>query len=286
MSSINSSQRVAQEKSTIKDYPPLIVHEEEVLIVVKTAPHPSISYREIVCTAGVTVSGKWIRLYPISFRYLNFFQWFRKYQWIRVKVEKNSKDQRIDSYRPVMKSIRPIGKPLSTRENWLERKKILLPTLSQSLDEIKANFDRYRISLGIFKPKEVSKLIIEPVDKELSNNHKKVINQQVLFLKQPKELEKIPYRFRYVFRCNDKQCKGHTLQITDWEIYELYRKLKNKYNYDIDKILEDIKKKWLYEFWRGNLDSYLIVGTSHPYHTFIVLGVFRPKKERSLTLFD
>lgn len=162
----------------------------------------------------------------------------------------------------------------------------MLPTLSKSLEEIKNNRDTYGASLGIFRPRVVSDFVIEPVDKEWSKNHQAVLCQQVLFGEQPKELEKIPYRFRYTFQCEDRNCKGHTLQITDWEIYELYRNLKNKYGYDIDKVLDGVKQKWLDEFWSGSLDSYLIVGTSQPYQTFIVLGVFRPKREQNLPLFQ
>lgn len=286
MPSVNSSKRIIEDKSRLEGYPALELHEEKIFIVVKTAPHPSISYREIVCTAGITENGKWIRLYPISYRYLNFSQRYQKYQWIKAQIKKNEKDKRIDSYRPNPNSIIPIGKPVGTKNNWQERKKILLPTLSQSLESIKEAHDKYNVSLGIFKPKTINDLIIEPDDRQWSQKHQEVLGQQVLFERQTKELEKIPYRFRYKFQCNDKDCKGHTLQITDWEIYELYRRLKDKYRFDIDKVLNGIKKKWLDEFWKGNLESYLIVGTSNPYQTFIVLGVFRPKREQNLPLFQ
>ncbi|MDP4011018.1 MAG: hypothetical protein Q8P72_02200 [Candidatus Roizmanbacteria bacterium] len=286
MSSVNSSERIIEDKPRLEGYPSLELHEEKIFIVVKTAPHPSISYREIVCTAGITANGKWIRLYPISYRYLNFFQRYQKYQWVKAQIRKTTKDKRIDSYRPNPNSIIPTGEPVSTKSNWQERKKIVLPTLSQSLEEIKKARDKYNVSLGIFKPEAVNNLVIEPDDRQWSQKHQAVLGQQVLFEKQTKELEKIPYRFRYKFQCADKDCKGHTLQITDWEIYELYRRLKNKYIYDIDKVLAGVKQKWLGEFWRGNLDSYLIVGTTPRYKTFIVLGVFRPKREQNLPLFQ
>ncbi len=41
----------------------------KVLITVMTYPHPSRGYQELVCTAGVTESGEWIRLYPVDYRY-------------------------------------------------------------------------------------------------------------------------------------------------------------------------------------------------------------------------
>ena len=40
-----------------------------VLITVMTYPHPSRSRNELVCTAGITDAGDWVRLYPIDYRY-------------------------------------------------------------------------------------------------------------------------------------------------------------------------------------------------------------------------
>ena len=72
----------------ITGYPALELHEEQILIVVKTYPRPSFKYRELVCTAGITLNGKWIRFYPISYRYLDYNKWYKKYQWVNVKIEK------------------------------------------------------------------------------------------------------------------------------------------------------------------------------------------------------
>ena len=66
----------------ITGYPTLELHEEQILIVVKTYLRPSFKYRELVCTAGITENGKWVRLYPINYRYLNYNKWYKKYQWI------------------------------------------------------------------------------------------------------------------------------------------------------------------------------------------------------------
>ena len=37
----------------------------KILITVTTYPLPSRSYDELVCTAGITEDGKWIRIYPV-----------------------------------------------------------------------------------------------------------------------------------------------------------------------------------------------------------------------------
>ena len=61
----------------------------KLLITVKTYPIPSKKYDELVCTAGVTETGDFIRLYPINFRDLPFSKQYKKYQWIDVIAEKH-----------------------------------------------------------------------------------------------------------------------------------------------------------------------------------------------------
>lgn len=39
---------------------------QKVLMTVLTYPHPSEKYNELICTAGITQDGRWIRLYPID----------------------------------------------------------------------------------------------------------------------------------------------------------------------------------------------------------------------------
>jgi hypothetical protein len=52
----------------------------KVLITVMTYPLPSQSYQEVVCTAGITEAGEWVRLYPVDYRYQPKERQFHKYQ--------------------------------------------------------------------------------------------------------------------------------------------------------------------------------------------------------------
>ena len=56
--------------------------ERKVLITVKTYPLPSKKSIEVSCTAGITEDGKWIRLFPLPYRYLGYK--LRKYQWVNI----------------------------------------------------------------------------------------------------------------------------------------------------------------------------------------------------------
>ena len=68
----------------------------KVLITVKTYPIPSPKYDELVCTAGVTESGDFIRLYPINFRDLPYSKQYRKYQWIEWMVWDETREKRVN----------------------------------------------------------------------------------------------------------------------------------------------------------------------------------------------
>lgn len=248
-----------------------------VLVVVKAPPHISQRYDETVCTAGITGSGKWIRLYPINFRDLPKNQRFKKYQWLRVEVEKHS-DFRPESYRPKISTIK-LGETLDTKNNWGARKKILYPLRVESMEKIYKNYQESATSLAIFKPKRIIDLIAVPAQERTARQLRKQ-NQLLLFGPNPKPLDHIEYRFKYKFTCNDATCTEHTLTIEDWEIQELYRSAREKFGpFAIDKILAYIKKKWLEEMWSEKKDGHLIVGSVNHTNSFIILGVFWPNKD-------
>jgi len=110
-----------------------------VLITVKTYPIPSSKYDELVCTAGVTETGDFVRLYPINFRDLPFDQKFKKYQWIEVKASKHTgREQRKESYRPDSESISICGDPIKPNPgNWRSRSLYVLKNKAKSIEDLK-----------------------------------------------------------------------------------------------------------------------------------------------------
>ena len=239
-------------------------------------PVLSRKYRELVCTVGISETGKLTRLYPVDFRYMDFDRRYAKYQWVEMEIEKNMKDYRIDSYRPNVRSIRPIGTPLSTNKGWQKRKELVLPLISASLEEIEKH-KKDGPTLGIFKPRKIS-FKAEKTNESWDENKMAILKQGILIGPKTKSLEKIPFKFSYQFECNNPKCKGHNLVIIDWEIGELYRAMKKKFAYSMDLVLDKMKEMWEKKMWSGERDSYLIVGTQQPFATFMVLGVFWPPK--------
>jgi len=159
----------------------------KVLITVKTYPIPSKKYDELVCTAGVTETGEFIRLYPINFE---------------VIAEKHQgRDVRKESYRPDSDSIKILGEPIrSNPGNWSARAKYALAKKSRSMEDLYEQQKTDRTSLGIFKPKKVNDLVISPDDPEWPPKFLSALQQQRLFEYRQKTLvppRKVPFKFHY-----------------------------------------------------------------------------------------
>ena len=132
------------------------------LVTVKTYPQPSIKHQETVCTAGITDDGRWIRLYPVRFRYWDEEQQYVLYDWIRVAASKRPayRDTRRESYQPAS-DLEIVGH-VGTEDSWAERKRLILPHARASVEELLTRYGTDGESLGIIKPAEVTDVRVEP----------------------------------------------------------------------------------------------------------------------------
>ncbi|MCX6543525.1 MAG: hypothetical protein NTV05_03825 [Acidobacteria bacterium] len=257
------------------------------LVVVRTYPVPSMSGVEVSCTGAITAQGEWLRLHPVPYRLLEENQRFRKYQWIELKVSKSA-DARLESYRIKRDSIRVVSGPLSTAKEWRARKAVVVPMKSPSLCWLNRECGTHGYlhpTLGVFKPKSIKRLIIEP-DSTTWTPGQLVALQQGMLFEQPRPqavLEKVPFRFKYEFCCEDEACLGsHTLMCTDWEMGQAWRRWKTTY-------ADDWQTKFRERFERDMIekcDTHFYVGTvfEHP-GTWIIVGLFYPPKPKTLRLF-
>ena len=258
----------------------------KVLITVMTYPHPSEAHQELVCTAGITETHEWVRLYPIDYRYRPELQQFRKYQWIELGLADRGagNDTRKESRRPDLQSMRILGESLPTTHNWRERRKIIDAMPHCTVLELKALYDSDKISLGIVRPTEILELKVEPVEREWKPEWQATLNQFNLFSGPPKYLEKIPYKFSYAFKCSDSGDKIHNAMIEDWELGVLYRKEVERLG-DEQAAVANVKNKFFHELCGPTKDTRFFMGTVFPYNTWVVLGVFWPPKDLQPTLF-
>lgn len=253
-----------------------------VLIVVMTYPHPSRGYNELVCTAGITDSGEWVRLYPVDYRYRPSHQRFRKYQWISVQLEAQGQgnDRRKESRKPNLDSITLIGGPLSTKNGWAERRQIIDPMPCRTLDELKSLYDTDQTSLGIVRPRRVLDLEVRRAnDPDWKPEWRQLFTQKTLFGDEQKPLRKLPYTFHYVFECEDSD-KPHTAMCEDWELGILFLKESERLGSE-EAAAESVRKKFLDEICGPDKDTRFFMGTYFPYNTWLVLGLFWPPKDEN-----
>lgn len=263
------------------------VERQRVLITVMTYPHPSEKYQESVCTAGISQDLKWVRLYPVDYRYRSPKQQFRKYQWIDVETERPEphKDNRPESFRPNLDTIKIIGEPVSTDKNWAERRSLIDELPHYTVNELKSMWDVDRTSLGAVRPAEVIDMEVRQVkDPNWKPKWQSLFEQMKLFGPQQKPLRKIPYTFHYHFLCEDSE-KPHVAMCEDWELGVLFLKESERLGSDA-AAAESVKEKFLGELCRDDKDTRFFMGTKFPYNLWLVLGVFWPPKILQKTLFD
>ena len=258
---------------------------KKVLITVRTYPTPARKGVEVSCTAGITDDGQWIRLFPIPYRSLAADQKFKKYQWINMEVRKASGDSQPESYTPNLQSI-GVGSILSTENDWRPRREVISPLIKPSLCQIQKQWKECNSpTLGIFKPRKIERLIIEEAAEEWTTNELSKLNQtRSLFEQEPvRQLEKIPYSFKYKFTCLDEECNGHTISCSDWEIGQSYRKWR--------KIYKDTSEKAFRERYevemKEKFDTHFFVGNMHQHpSSFLIVGLYYPPFRLTSDFFD
>lgn len=249
----------------------------KVLITVMTYPHPSKSRDEVVCTAGITEAGDWVRLYPVDYRYRPSDQRFHKYQWISVELEERGarNDGRRESRKPVLDSIRLLGEPLPTTRGWEARRVIIDSLPHHTVNELKALYEQNRTSLGIVRPVRVLDMEIVPASSDWKPEWQAIYSQMRLFGPPPKPLTKIPYRFRYVFECEDSE-SPHTAMNEDWELGVRFLRLRERLG-DAGAAAA-VREHFLNVICGADKDTRFFMGTFHPYNTWLVLGTFYPPR--------
>lgn len=256
----------------------------ELTVLVKATPVLTSALEESMCVAGVSSDAipRWIRLNPVPFRYLEDSARFKKYDQIRLRAIRPRRDRRPESWSPVEDSLSVLGS-LDTEHGWSRRKEVVsaleIPTMCELWRENAAGSGQGIRSLGIVRPVHKPKLVIVPRKPEKLRAWKEKASaigaQSSLFggRSDPKTpLEAIPWVFRYQYTCADVACRGHDQSIIDWEVVALYRRVRDRPDWQ-----SLMREKFVDEMWASNRDSVLFVGNQaqHP-QSFLVLGVFWP----------
>jgi len=142
-------------------------------------------------------------------------------------------------------------------------------------------------SLGMFQPSEIVEfdLVQDPDEHTQAEQQLQRQVQLDLWGRAKTPVDSIPHSFVYRYKCRHPQCRGHRMKVVDWEAAQLYRKLRDQYDFKTTQTM--MREKWVDQMFAPTRDSYFFVGNMAAHHgSFIILGVFWPPKNRRPTLFD
>lgn len=221
-------------------------------------------YEDTVCVAGVVLSPglpRWVRLYPIPFRHVEGEKQFKKYAVIRVKVGGPTSDQRRESLRVDVDSIRIQADqiPMGKRHDLVM---LAGETTACALNRgTRAN--RNATSLGLVKP---YKLRIEIESSEGWTEHQAEVIRR--WAEQPTlDLEGFgrvnvpplvapPLRVHYIYNCGEDNCSGHRQGVLDWELTALQRRA---WRSRADPAVW-VRTKFFEEMFNEERESWLVLG--------------------------
>ncbi|MCK1449616.1 hypothetical protein IVB36_01470 [Bradyrhizobium sp. 35] len=206
---------------------------DEAIIIVKAAPQLSGKHGETVCTAAVTRSREWVRLYPIAFRTLQDAQQFRRWDVVRYTAQRPRDDRRVESRRLDHQSL-TIGGSLPQRERY----GLVAPMVVESLEDERAQGR----SLAFIRPKITRFTVEKKPDAELEDERQKyqlAAKQTDLFLGPIIPYAPCPYRFKYDYETKDGKRTG-TCQ--DWETEATFFNWQKQYSEE--ETIKKMKARW------------------------------------------
>jgi hypothetical protein len=252
--------------------------KKKILVTVKAYPEKSRKYGDVVCTAGITDTGDWIRLYPMPISSFRGDKKIQRYDWIEADCEKvtNEKLDRKESYRVRDGSVKIIDRSLSLKNNkgkapWDRRNSVILPKIAPSLEYLEEQYLEDKTSLGLIKPQDVIKFYTRgglqqpPESKEFQRS----LDNQITPI-----IDKIPHIFAYKFKCSGcNETKVHDIMCEDWELFESYRSWWNKY-LDVNILWENLHKKFFDFMIKQDIHFYMGMYSQQP--TWLIIGLYYP----------
>lgn len=242
-------------------------------------------YGEIVCLAGITEEGEFIRLFPVPFELFRSNK-IPKYSWIEVECARvDDYMGRKESYKIHLDAtncgIKVVDNTLvskkGSRAPWTERSKYVLPLLSSSLEELRRRFDEDRTSLGIVKVEDLLdfhyRKPINEFETDIEEGRSTQI-QKTLDGVERSLLDRIPHNFYYKFKCCP-DCPQHDMNFEDWEVFESFRSW-SKYYPDPETLWTKLRQRYLEEFRAKDL--HFFVGTHSRWPIWMIIGAYYPPK--------
>jgi hypothetical protein len=258
---------------------------DRILILVKATPQPSRQYGDTVCVAGVDMkvadAPRWLRLFPVPFRYMEGQRQFRKYDVVSVRTRDAGGDKRPES-RKIDASTIKIAQHVnewSRRAAWVEP--LAGPSMCQMLAATRTDINAK--SLGAIRPTEAVRLDFTRHPgwsaEELAR-FAEYRRQGDLFNETPPRLLDPPLWIVHLnYRCEAPQCDGHRQRIIDWELSALQARYRNRSE---DELKAAVTRNFFEIPFASSRAPLIFVGNQEDVRrrtSFTVLGLYYPKTE-------
>ena len=255
----------------------------QVMVLVKATPQPSSRYGDTVCVAGALLNQgpvRWIRLYPIPFRYLDSAAQFSKYETVTVELRPTSVDRRPESAKVNLEHILKGA----VSKDWKSRAAIVEPLVGPSMCDLIAAIaaDNDATSLGAVRPRDVDdKLYFEehgPWSPQQLAKMQAIAAQEALFGDENQQAVLQPPKFKVSlgWRCESPRCRsGHRMRILDWELTAL----QSRYRQSDAELKAAVANNFLTKMFNPRKAPLIYVGNQEVptrRSSFTVLGVYYP----------
>ena len=234
------------------------------LVTVKAYPEPDLPPNTPISVAGVRTDvdrPEWVRLSPFPFAELDPSLQFKKYQLIAVDARRSPDDGRPESFTPDVDTLE-LGRFVDARGRWGDRRRFIERLAVDSMCALLRDHKARGTSLGFFRPKVVESFGWETVPGPAGTRGGDAPS----------------YRFRYVYRCEDPSCPGHSQLIVDWDLQENLRSWTARFGNE-QVALEHVRMLWFDQMCAPDRDTHFFAGNVAKLpHSFLILGVFWPRK--------
>lgn len=248
--------------------------DAEAIILVKASPQISQKYGETVCCAGVTLTGEWVRLYPVTFRRLEDAKQFGRWDRIRFHWRRSKDDHRPESRRVDQQSIEILGELAKN-----ERQRLLADLEVTGLNAVAAQGK----SLALLRPQN-PRFIIEPktadeIAQEKSDYESICKQQDMFYQEELLPLEPCPFKFKYRYRTDDGDREG-TCQ--DWETDATFFHWRKRYGQE--QALQQMQQVFGEEYPKKGMVFAMGTHSRYP-DVWLINGIVRMDEVTQMSLF-
>jgi len=252
--------------------------EQKALIIGRAYPEPSKKHIETVCTGAITEDGQLLRLYPISWRYLDKNKQYRLWSWAKFDIRKSDDDKRKESYRVREETITV----LSYVESPAERLALLQKGMSPDRETLQRQYREDWTSIGLVEIEFVDFRTAKP---RIDWAQAKPYTKQAHLYVDVKPLEQSPIDLKLRVRCkNNPCCKTHFCRLIGWEYMEAFRNFRSQYGSDAAGIAK-LREVILAKFSDPNNVSFALLGTHSRYPVWMIGQLYFFRRDLPAMLF-